>query len=119
GWFAAYVRIPIGNIQAETARQLAAFVKQYLADDIRITVNQGLLLRFIRPELLQVLFHKLEQLGLAEGGADSIADVTACPGTDTCALGVTNSTGLAEILGDMIQNEYPALVADSDIKIKI
>lgn len=119
GWYAAYVRIPLGNIQAETARKLANFVKQYIADDIRITVNQGMLLRYVRPEILPLLFQTLEELGLGEGGADSIADVTACPGTDTCALGVTNSTSLADVLGRVIQQEYPALVANSDIKIKI
>jgi sulfite reductase (ferredoxin) len=119
GWFAAYIRVPLGDIPAEKARKLAAFVKQYAVDDIRITVNQGLLLRYLRPEVLPLLFQELEAIGFGEGGADSIADVTACPGTDTCALGVTNSTGLADVLSQTIQKEYPALIADSDIKIKI
>lgn len=119
GWYGAYVRIPLGDIHAEKARQLAAFVKTYAADDIRITVNQGLFLRYLRPEVLPLLFHTLDQLGFAEGGADSIADVTACPGTDTCALGVTNSTGLATVISEMIQQEYPGLIEDSEIKIKM
>lgn len=119
GWFAAYIRVPLGDIAAEKGRKLAAFVKQYAADDIRVTVNQGLLLRYLRPEVLPLLFELLEGIGFGEGGADSIADVTACPGTDTCALGVTNSTGLADVLSQTIQEEYPALIADSDIKIKI
>lgn len=119
GWYAAYIRIPLGDIQAEEARKLAAFIKEYAADDIRITVNQGLLVRYLRADVLPLLFQHLESIGFGEGGADSIADVTACPGTDTCALGVTNSTGLAEILSDQIQKEYPALISDSEIKIKI
>ena len=88
----------------------------YAADDIRVTVNQGLFLRYLKPEVLPIVFQLLEKLELAEGGADSIADVTACPGTDTCALGVTNSTGLAEVLSSMIQEEYPDLIGDNDIK---
>ncbi|PHN06224.1 HEPN domain-containing protein [Flavilitoribacter nigricans] len=119
GWYAAYIRVPLGDIQAEEARQLAAFIKKYAADDIRITVNQGLLVRYLRPEVLPLLYQQLEAIGYGEGGADSIADVTACPGTDTCALGVTNSTGLADVLSQTIQKEYPALITDSEIKIKI
>lgn len=119
GWYGAYIRVPLGNLSAQQARQLAAFVKSYVADDIRITVNQGLLLRFVHPDVLPLLFHQLDGLGLAQPGADSIADVTACPGTDTCALGVTNSTGLAEELSRLLQEEYPELIPQSEMKIKI
>ncbi len=119
GYFAAQLRVPLGNIAAPTARSLAALVKQFAADDIRVTVNQGLLLKFLRKESLPHLFNELLKLGLAEPGFDTIADVTACPGTDTCALGVTNSTGLAQELEDVIRTEYPDLVINSDIKIKI
>lgn len=119
GWYGAFIRVPLGDIQAEEARKLASFIKQYAADDIRITVNQGLLVRYVRPEILPLLFHQLEAIGYGEGGADSIADVTACPGTDTCALGVTNSTGLAEVLSQTIHKDFPKLIADSEIKIKI
>ncbi len=119
GYYAAQLRVPLGNISAPTARALASLVKQYAADDIRITVNQGLLLKFLREETLPHLYNELLKLGLAEPGFDTIADITACPGTDTCALGVTNSTGLAQELEKVIREEYPDLVVNSDIKIKI
>ncbi|GJM31800.1 MAG: ferredoxin--nitrite reductase [Saprospiraceae bacterium] len=119
GYFAAQLRVPLGNISAPNARSLAALVRKYAADDIRVTVNQGLLLKFLRKESLPYLFNELQKLGLAEPGFDTIADITACPGTDTCALGVTNSTGLAEELEKVIQEEYPDLIVESDIKIKI
>src|SRR6185436_19883035 len=35
------------------------------------------------------------EIGLGECGAGGIADVTACPGTDTCELGISSSRGLA------------------------
>jgi len=119
GWFAVQLKIHLGDIDAETARQLGALVKEWAADDIRITVNQGFLLRFIRPEALPHLFNELDTLGLAEPGFDTIADITACPGTDTCNLGVTNSTGLATKLEDVIKTEYPELIDERDIHIKI
>jgi sulfite reductase (ferredoxin) len=34
-------------------------------------------------------------VGLADAGADTITDITACPGTDTCKLGISSSRGLA------------------------
>src|SRR4029078_11318779 len=34
-------------------------------------------------------------VALAAPGAVSITDVTACPGTDTCKLGISSSRGLA------------------------
>ena len=54
---------------------------------MRITVNQGLLLKFVRKEVLPLLYSKLNELGLAKPGFDSLHDITVCPGTDTCALG--------------------------------
>ncbi|MEM9992185.1 MAG: nitrite/sulfite reductase, partial [Bacteroidota bacterium] len=119
GWFAVQVRVYLGNISAEKARKFAALVSHYAADDIRITVNQGMLLRFIRSENLAHVFNELDKLGLAEPGFDSIFDITACPGTDTCALGVTNSTGLSGELEKVLQREYPELVDERNIKIKI
>ncbi|MEM9917197.1 MAG: nitrite reductase [Bacteroidota bacterium] len=119
GFFAVQIRLPLGDIDAERARRFAALVKAYAADDIRITVNQGFLLRFIRPEALPHLFNELTKLELAKPGFNSIADITACPGTDTCNLAVTNSTGLAGVLEEVLQEEYPQLIESSDIKIKI
>ncbi len=119
GYYGVYVRVLLGNLHATKARQLADIVDQYAADDIRITVNQGYLLKFVSPEALPHLFNALEAIGLAEPGFDSTADVTACPGTDTCNLGISNSTGAAEILEDVIRKEYPDLVYNNDIKIKI
>jgi sulfite reductase (ferredoxin) len=119
GCYGVQLRIRLGNIHASTARRLASIVPKYAADDLRLTVNQGILLRFVSKEALPVLFNELETLGLADYGFDTIADVTACPGTDTCALGVTNSTGLAGRLEEVILAEYPELIEESDIRIKI
>ena len=118
-YYGVQLKIHLGDISAEKARKLAYLVKDYAADDIRITVNQGILLRFVRKEALASLFNELEKIGLAEPGFNTIADVTACPGTDTCNLAVTNSTGLSSRLEEVIVEEYPHLINESDIKIKI
>lgn len=118
-YYAVAIKLPLGNINSERARKLSHIVKKYADDDIRLTVNQGILLRYLKEESLSHLFVELDKLGLAEPGFDSIADITACPGTDTCNLGVTNSTGISQELERITSNEYKDLVLDSDIKIKI
>jgi sulfite reductase (ferredoxin) len=119
GYYAVQLRVKLGDIHAIRARKLAALVKEYAADDIRISVNQGFVLRFVRKEHLPHLFNQLDAIELGEPGFDTIMDITACPGTDTCALGVTNSTGLTTILEKVLREEYPHLVNERNIKIKI
>ncbi|MEL6941325.1 MAG: nitrite reductase, partial [Bacteroidota bacterium] len=119
GFYGVQLRVELGDFKAPVARKLAALVSEYAADDIRMTVNQGILLKFVRKENLPYLFNELDKLNLANPGFNTIADITACPGTDTCALGVTNSTGLAQQLEATIQEEYPHLLTETNIKIKI
>jgi sulfite reductase (ferredoxin) len=119
GFFGVYIRLLLGDLSTDRARALAEVVDRYAADDIRITVNQGYLLKYVRPEALESLFAALDALGLAEPGFDSTADITACPGTDTCNLGISSSTGIAAELERVINSEYPDLIFNNDIKIKI
>jgi sulfite reductase (ferredoxin) len=119
GFYGVYLKIHLGDILPDTARALAKVVRETAADDIRFTAEQNILLRFVKPEALPYLYHELTKLGMADAGHDSIADITACPGTDTCALGVTNSTGLATELKDILNYEYPHLLSVKDVHIKI
>jgi sulfite reductase (ferredoxin) len=119
GFYAIQVRVPLGDLKSDQARDLAQLVRQYAADDIRLTINQGFLLKFVRLEALPLWFNALTALGLALPGFDSTADITACPGTDTCALGVTNSTALATVLEELIRTEYAEMISEQYFKIKI
>ncbi len=119
GWYAVQLRVLLGDMHSDTARALAQLVSRYAADDIRVTVNQGYLLRFIRPEDLPAVFEGLDALGLAEPGFDTTADITTCPGTDTCNLAISSSYGITRALEKMMHEEFPDLVFNDDIKIKI
>jgi len=119
GFFAIQLKVLLGNISSDNARALSALVKDWAGDDIRITINQGFILRFVREEALPYLYTKLDELNLAEPGFDTIMDITACPGTDTCNLGVTNSTAVSVEIEKMLEKEYPHLVDERNIKIKI
>ncbi|GAA3924391.1 nitrite reductase [Chitinophaga oryziterrae] len=118
-YYAAYVRVPLGNISSVISRQIIEGLKPAIGNDVRVTANQGLLLKYILPAHLPYVFSVLETAGFAEPGFDSVADITACPGTDTCNLAISSSTGIATALELVIQEEFPDLVYNKDIKIKI
>lgn len=119
GYFGIWVRVPLGDIDSDRARKLANIVEQYAADDIRVTANQGLLIKYVKPELLPYFFQSLSALNLAKPGFDSTHDITACPGSDTCNLAVTNSTGLTTALENLLAKDFKHLIDESNIKIKI
>ena len=65
------------------------------------------------------LHRRLAAAGLALGGAGTLADVTSCPGAETCRLAVTQSRGLARVLTDALRDTPELIEAASDAGIKI
>lgn len=118
-WYAVKVRVPLGNLSVAVARELATVFTTFSGDDTRLSVNQGLVLRYVHPEALPALYLALKPLGLSLPGFDTLADVTSCPGADTCNLAVTNATRLATALEDVVREDFPELVGDGDAHIKI
>lgn len=119
GYVAVQIKLPGGNINSTDARKLANIARRHASPDMRITVNQGILLKYVKPEALPSLFNALNEIGLAEPGFDTLYDVTACPGTDTCNLGIASSVGLAQELEGMLTREYSDILFEKDIKVKI
>jgi len=119
GFYGVYVKVTVGDIHTDVARKFIEAIRPYVADEIRITQNQGLLLKYVRKEALPALYAGLTALDMSAPGFDTVADVTTCPGTDTCNLGISNSMTFARVLEDIIYNEYEDLIYNRDIKIKI
>lgn len=119
GFYGIWVRVSLGDIPSTTARKLAELVHKFAADDIRVTANQGLLIKYVRPELLPYFFEQLGALDLNKPGFGSTHDITACPGSDTCNLAVTNSTALTSELEAMLKNNFKDLTSEQQVKIKI
>lgn len=119
GYHGVYVRILNGNISSVVSRSLIEQLRGYIADDVRITINQGLLLRFVKADYLPYVYAVLKAHSLASVGANSTVNITACPGTDTCNLAISDSTSITGELERVLQSEFPDLVHNLDIKIKI
>ena len=119
GLFAIGIKVNIGDFYLPEARALAALIKEYAADELRFTLRQNILVRHVREDLLPFFYTKLKELGFTDLGYEAVADITACPGTDTCNLGIASSTGAAQKLGEVLKAEYPEFANDSDLVIKI
>ena len=94
GFGAVTVKVTRGDLTPEQFRGLAAIVREHSNGFARTTVEQNLLLRWVRNESLYDVWLALRELGLGDSGADEISDVVSCPGTDSCKLGITSSMGL-------------------------
>lgn len=95
GAFQVAVSLPLGDVSAAQFRALADVMRRLSLVDLRLTVEQGLLLRGVPEDAIGPLFDGIRSLGLDAPDAETIRDVTACPGTDTCKLGIASSRGLA------------------------
>jgi len=102
GYCVVTVALPLGDITSRQMRQLASIARRYVGDTVRTTVEQNIVLRWVREADLPALYGELCAVGLAAPGAQTVVDVVACPGTDTCKLGIASSRGLAGELRDRL-----------------
>ena len=95
GYSVVTLNLPLGDMTADQARSLADIARQFAGNNLRTTVEQNMVLRFVRNQDLVTVYNALSDAGLAAPGGETIVDVTSCPGTDTCKLGIAASRGLA------------------------
>jgi sulfite reductase (ferredoxin) len=120
GYAVVTVCLPLGDITSQQMRALAAIAQRYNGGRARTTVAQNIVLRWISQADLPALYTDLAAAGLGQAGASTLADITACPGTDTCKLGISSSRGLAAELRQRIMARNGALDASvKSLNIKI
>lgn len=120
GFAAITVTLPLGDISAAQLRVLADVARRFGRGEVRLTVEQNAVVRWVRESDLPAAYAELAAAGLGEAGAGGITDITACPGTDTCKLGIASSRGLAGELRRRFagsSSERNAAVRDLHIKI--
>jgi sulfite reductase (ferredoxin) len=122
GYVVATVTLPLGDLTSWQMRQLAEVARQYVGDNVRTTVEQNLILRWVPEGDLPALYAELKKLDLALAGAGKIEDVVTCPGTDTCKLGIAASRGLAAVVHEsLVQRQQHGGIdpAVRDLRIKM
>jgi sulfite reductase beta subunit-like hemoprotein len=104
GFSTVQVRVIRGDLSPEQFRGLAEIMREFSGGYARTTVHQNFLLRWVRNEAIYDVYARLGELGLNTAGADEIADVVSCPGTDSCKLGITSSMGLNRAVQERIDS---------------
>lgn len=120
GYATVTVALPLGDITSDQLRGLADIARKYVRETVRTTVEQNIVLRWVSESDLPALYSELKVLGLNAAGAGTIVDVTACPGTDTCKLGISSSRGLAgELRTRLAENGAAADESIRNLRIKV
>jgi sulfite reductase (ferredoxin) len=120
GYATVTVTLPLGDITATQLRALADIARQYVKETVRTTVEQNFVLRWVSEADLPAVYEALKSVGLHAPGAGTIVDIVACPGTDTCKLGIASSRGLAGELRTRLLERSTALDrAVRDLHIKV
>jgi sulfite reductase (ferredoxin) len=119
GLFAIGVKVLLGDFSTEKARALAKLIREFGTNELRFTLRQNFVIRNVKEEYLTYFYQELLKLGFADPGFNATIDITACPGTDTCNLGIASSTGIAKELERVLISEYPDYINNKNIVIKI
>jgi sulfite reductase (ferredoxin) len=120
GYVVAFVTLPLGDLSSWQMREVANIARRFSGDSVRTTVEQNLALRWVSESDLPDLYRELSRIGLGAPGAGTIVDVTACPGTDTCKLGISSSRGLAgELRTRLASKAFTMDQAVKNLRIKI
>lgn len=120
GYSVVTINLPLGDCTAQQFRALADVCAKHCGNTVRATVEQNLVLRWVREIDLPSLYISLKKVGMAYTGAGTVTDITSCPGTDTCKLGIASSRALSAVLMKTIE-DHPLYQQDHirTLKIKV
>jgi sulfite reductase (NADPH) hemoprotein beta-component len=119
GFSAVVIRLILGDITAAQLRALASLVVQFGEGELRTTNEQNLVLRYVPDARLGALHRELVRAGLARKDANTLADVTSCPGASSCKLAVTASRGLGSQLTELLDRRPDLVTAARGLDVKV
>jgi sulfite reductase (NADPH) hemoprotein beta-component len=119
GWSMVVVATVLGDLTSAQMRLIGELASAYGDGTVRITSDQNVVFRWVRSRDVEALYRSLHATGLSRGGAGTLADVTSCPGAESCKLAVTQSRGLGRLLGDRLHARPDLVAAVPGLDIKI
>jgi sulfite reductase beta subunit-like hemoprotein len=124
GYTMAWITLPRGDITAAQMEGVARIIETYGNGRLRTSIDQNLLLRWIRSEDLPAVHRALAALGLDRGEAGRLLDPTSCPGAESCKIAITGSRDLALALKESLAHAAgnggrQMMAAAADLRIKI
>lgn len=119
GYSIVTVTVPLGDLSGGRLRALAFLARAFSEGKVHVSQAQNLLFRWVKDDQVSALHAALETIGLAESDPDSIADITACPGAESCKLAVTQSRGLARELNDRFREDEALVDRAKGLIVKV
>jgi sulfite reductase beta subunit-like hemoprotein len=119
GYFLVTATVTLGDFTSQQMRILGDLATAFGDGTIRVTAEQDLVFRWIPGDSVPELYRQLSAASLGLPDAGTIADVTSCPGAESCKLAVTQSRGLGKLLGDHLRENPQLVAAAPDLQIKI
>jgi sulfite reductase beta subunit-like hemoprotein len=120
GYYTAYIMVPQGDVYCDDFDKLADVARRFGNGQMRTSFEQNLALRWVPEDKLQDLWRALSEIGFGRHGVHEITDVTSCPGTDSCKMGITASMGMNRALRDTLEEidaDADPLVRQMHIKV--
>lgn len=119
GFSIATATVPLGDLTSEQMRVIGDLAEAYGDGSVRVTMEQDLVFRWVRVGEVHELYQRLAAAGLGLAEAATVADVTSCPGAESCRLAVTQSRGLGRLLEDHLRSRPDLIAAADGARIKI
>jgi len=119
GYAVVVTTVPLGDVTAAQLRIVADLSRAYSDGTVRVTVDQDLAFRWVPLGAVADLYRQLASAGLGLPDAGTVADVTSCPGAESCKLAVTQSRGLGRLLGEHLRARPELVDAARELSIKI
>jgi sulfite reductase beta subunit-like hemoprotein len=119
GYALVTATVPLGDLTSEQMRVLGDLSAAYSDGSARVTVDQDFVFRWVKVGEVRELYRRLSAAGLGLAEAATIADVTSCPGAESCRLAVTQSRGLGRLLEDHLRARPDLIAAADGARIKI
>jgi sulfite reductase beta subunit-like hemoprotein len=103
GFNTVEVKVVRGDLTPAQFRGLGQIMREHTGGFARTTVQQNLVLRWVRDDALYEVWKALGELDLDDVGPRRITDVVSCPGTDSCKMGITSSMGLNKAVQERVE----------------
>ncbi|MBI4477312.1 MAG: nitrite/sulfite reductase [Acidobacteria bacterium] len=119
GYSTVTATVPLGDLAGTQIRALAELASTFGDGSGRVTPEQDLLFRWVPSLQVRDLYLRLASAGLGAPHAGTIADVTSCPGAESCRIAVTQSRGLGRVLESHLRDHPDLIALAPDLTIKI
>jgi sulfite reductase (ferredoxin) len=105
GFYNVHIKLQLGDLTHDEARAISKIASDYAAGILVFTVFQNIMIPWVKPEAFGPVYTALKKIGLHKAGTEELKDMTSCPGSETCNLGITHSRGLINQLTEDVENE--------------